>query len=118
MLGSKIGGDYGRKIDIRRHGYTNYGDLYGTVGGFAGGALGGFAGNTVQAFFPKFRLAVPASVNKPYGDFENHFSRKYDNPTPESTFGLVLQKIFHPKERAYYHGSPHRFPIKTQMWEP
>lgn len=113
MLGAKIGGDYGRKIDIRRHGYTNFGELYGTIGGFTGSALGGFAGNTMQAFFPKVRLAVPTSVNKPYGNFENYFSRQYNNPTPESTFGRVLQKVVHPTERKYYHGSQHPFPIKN-----
>ena len=81
MLGSKIGGDYGRKIDTRGHGYTNYELGYGLAGGLAGGVIGGGIGSIGDAFIhTKFPgVLPPIKPNKPINHgYERHY-RSYPN---------------------------------------
>lgn len=106
LLGSKIGESYGRKIDARRHNLSNASLLGNLLGGAVGGAIGGVTGNLLHTAFPK---ATFAYSNSPI----NHDFSSWRSPVEESLYGKIAQQIIHPKERAYYHGSPIKFDIQN-----
>jgi hypothetical protein len=68
LAGSKIG----RRIDERRHGYTNNELLYGTIGGFAGGLTGSVGDAAINIKYPGI---LPPAKNPPVNpDFGNYYN--------------------------------------------
>jgi hypothetical protein len=68
LAGSKIG----RRIDERRHGYTNNELLYGTIGGFAGGFAGSIGDAAINIKYPGI---LPPAKNPPVNpDFGNYYN--------------------------------------------